>query len=479
MAGRLTTAMAWYQRCLSLDPHYPDVNTNVAAIFKAQARHLEAAAALRAALRIQPADALSSVNLAFLEQSQVQWRSRRAAKRRIREIIEEALAGPPESGEDFPITTIDLAYTVLESPIQALAAARIEARYVSHLAANFQGRRSAAVGGGQGHAFRVGYISSDIKTHAVGIAMRGVLRHHAMAVSLFRLEASPQDDPIWAECSAYPHVTTSPVLQGMALPEALAAVEAGGVQVLINLNGNTEGSRNEIAAGVRVPVQLHFLGSPASLGLSSVPYITGDPASLPPHVALSHYAERVAWLPFSHHPSDSEGFRSLVQPSRTAEEESGGPRPVEGAPFTFASLNRLVKLDPTTLSAWIQAVMRVPGSRLCVVAPAEALPGLGQEATARGFPPASLQALRRVDRKKHLTRIRRGIDLALETRLVGGGSTVLDALWATAPIAMTSCGETMGSRFATAAAWAAGLRPSSACGGLKGLEDVAVALAAA
>jgi len=460
--------MSWYQRCVALEPNYPDVHTNMAAIFKMEARYIEAAAALRSALRIQPADALSTVNLAFLEQSQLQWRGRRAMKRQIVGIIKEALAAPPEGGEDFPVTAIDLAFTVCESPRLALAAAQVEARYVTQIAAKVMRHRDWAVSL-KGAPFKVGYISSDLRNHAVGIALRGVLKHHGMKVVLFRLEETPKGDPFWAEYAGLEHVTSSPVLQEMELPEAVNTVERSGVHILINLNGNTEGSRNEITAGVRVPCQLHFLGSPASLGLPSVPYITGDPVSLPPHLALSSYSERVVMLPWSHHPADREGYRDIAPP-----ETENIDQTVPGSPFTFGSLNRLVKLDPATLSTWTQTAIRVPGSRLCVVAPPEALQGLNQEVSARGL--ASLDALGRRDRKDHIARIRRGIDLSLETTLVGGGSTVLDALWAAVPIMMTTEGNTMGSRFATTASFAMGISPDSTKN-LKQLEDAAVALA--
>jgi len=38
----------------------------------------------------------------------------------FRGIIEEASSGPIEGGEDFPVTAIDLAYTVSDSPRLAL-----------------------------------------------------------------------------------------------------------------------------------------------------------------------------------------------------------------------------------------------------------------------------------------------------------------------------------------------------------------------
>ena len=68
MEEKLQQAMDWYNHCISLDPSYPDVNVNRAAILRQIGKPSEAAHALRLALAIQPADSLASVNLAFLDQ---------------------------------------------------------------------------------------------------------------------------------------------------------------------------------------------------------------------------------------------------------------------------------------------------------------------------------------------------------------------------------------------------------------------------
>ena len=142
--------------------------------------------------------------------------------------------------------------------------------------------------------------------------------------------------------------------------------------------------------------------------------------------------------------------------------------------FTFAALNRLVKLDPATYQTWLYILRRVPASRLCLLAPDAALRGLEREAWAVGATGNVVKGLKVTERSHHMARIHR-IDLALDTRLVGGGSTVLDLLWASVPL-VTAKGDTVGTRFPTTA-----LRVSAATGtsveSVKQYEDRAAALA--
>jgi len=160
-----------------------------------------------------------------------------------------------------------------------------------------------------------------------------------------------------------------------------------------------------------------------------------------------HYAEKALLLPFSHHPSDKHHFEELL-PNQERLTKEDTPRGI----FEMTAVNRILKLDAVTLSVWTQAVLRMVevSPLLSLLAPAEARDNLLQQIQARGVQRRQMRLLERLAPQAHLQRLATTPDVALETRLVGGGSTVLDVAWSTVPISST-VGAAMGCRFAAAA----------------------------
>jgi len=400
MEGQLRSALDWYQLCVRASPNYPDVYNNIAAIYRAAQRPTQAADMLHVALRLQPTDRLVAVQLGFLEQSLARWKSRKKTREVLRAVMRDALGAAPLSKEvePFPTTAIDLAYVVAGDPRLALEAARIESRQAQSAVATL-----APVLYRHSSELYIGFLLSDLRTHAVGFAMSGVIRHLSVRVALFPTQRAP-NDAVWQDISSASAVHHISDLSEMPDIQAAQTVLNQRVHILINLNGNTEGARSEICAALpSLPLQLNFLGSPASLALNAVPYIVGDAVSLPPDIATVHYAEKALLLPFSHHPSDKHHFEELL-PNQERLTKEDTPRGI----FEMTAVNRILKLDAVTLSVWTQAVLRMVevSPLLSLLAPAEARDNLLQHIQARGVQRRQMRLLERLAPQAHLQRHR-------------------------------------------------------------------------
>ena len=125
----------------------------------------------------------------------------------MRRALHGLIASPSLAPDAFPVTAIDLAYVVAGSAPLALAAARIESQWALAEASRLRVMRTPGVPLRVPGPLRVGYISSDLRLHAVGLAMRGVLQHHALGpVFLYPLQPHAPGDSVAAQLMRAPSV---------------------------------------------------------------------------------------------------------------------------------------------------------------------------------------------------------------------------------------------------------------------------------
>lgn len=75
------------------------------------------------------------------------------------------------------------------------------------------------------------------------------------------------------------------------------------IDIAVDLKGYTQGSRTGILARRPVPVQINYLGMPATMGARYIDYIIADPWVIPPG-DHPHYAEQILYLPDSYQATD-------------------------------------------------------------------------------------------------------------------------------------------------------------------------------
>jgi predicted O-linked N-acetylglucosamine transferase (SPINDLY family) len=354
------------------------------------------------------------------------------------------------------------AYT--DDPLLQLAAA---ARYVEQAVCEepdgAADRRDAAIDL-TGRRLRIGYVSSDLRDHAVGYLMAELLEvHDRRAVEVFAYYCGiPREDGLKTRArAAVEHWRDIRELSDEAAAQLIADDK---IDILVDVNGHTRDARTALFARRPAPIQVNWLGFPGAMGTPYHHYIIGDDWVTPPGSEL-YYSEKVVRLP-CYQPNDR---RRVVEPSRPTRAQAGLPE----EDFVFCCFNGSQKITRFTFLRWLRILTAVPGSVLWLLESSPATQErLRDFAEAHGVARERLVFAPKAPNAQHLARYPLA-DLFLDSAPYGAHTTASDALWMGVPM-VTISGRAFASRVCGSLVRAAGL-PELVCA----TEDEYVALAVA
>lgn len=313
---------------------------------------------------------------------------------------------------------------------------------------------------------RVGYLSGDLCMHAVGLLTAELFElHDRQRVDLHafcwsREDGSPLRRRILDAFGPGLHR-----IGGLDDLTAARLIAGMGVDVLVDLQGLTNGARPNILAWKPAPVQISYLGFPGTCALPGVDWIVADRFVMPE--ALQPYCtERPLYLPHCYQVSDRQ--REVApRPERAS---YGLPEQA----FVFASFNNTFKFSEPVFDSWMRILNAVPGSVLWLLADNDwARHNMQARAAARGVAAERLIFAPRVSPAEYLARFQLA-DLMLDTFPYNAGTTASDALWMGLPI-VTWSGRSYISRMAGSLLTAVGL-PELVTDSLADYERLAIQL---
>src|SRR5581483_7250472 len=94
-------------------------------------------------------------------------------------------------------------------------------------------------------------------------------------------------------------------ISGLSDQDAATRIRAEEIDILVNLNGYFGNHRMGVFARRPAPVQVNYLGFPATLGSPAMVYILADKIVIPER-EQQFYSEAVAWLPVSYQANDDK-----------------------------------------------------------------------------------------------------------------------------------------------------------------------------
>lgn len=312
---------------------------------------------------------------------------------------------------------------------------------------------------------RIGYLSGDLHMHAVGL----------LTPELFELHDRSRFE-VWAFCwtpesdqpqrrrivQAMDHLVR---LGGVDDTTAARLIAQAGIDVLVDLQGLTNGARPAILGHRAAPVQVSYLGLPGTSGLPGVDWILCDPYVLPAELE-PYCTERPLHVPHCYQVSD----RQRAVAPRPARSSYGLPEDQ----VVYCSFNNNHKFTPEVFGAWMRILQQVPGSVLWLLADNDtARENMLRQADAHGLARDRLIFAPRVAPPEYLARFQCA-DLVLDTFPYNAGTTASDALWMGTPI-VTLSGRSYISRMAGSLLTAVGL-PELATTTLADYEKLAVLL---
>ncbi|HKU86455.1 MAG TPA: tetratricopeptide repeat protein [Casimicrobiaceae bacterium] len=300
----------------------------------------------------------------------------------------------------------------------------------------------------RGNRLRIGYVSSDLREHAVAYLATEVWeRHDTARVSTFAYAIGPSDrSPLRERIRAA--FGTFHACHDRTPEEVARLVRDDGIDVLVDLNGYTTFARSEIFAARPAPVQVQWLGFLGTMGAPWIDWIVTDREVTPPSMQAL-FDERFMYLPDCYCPSDTRRPVASDVPSRVA---CGLPP----AGVVFCSFNNPYKLLPAVFDAWMRLLLQVPDAVLWLApSNAAAAANLRREASLRGVEAHRIVFAPRVPPAQHRARHAHA-DVYLDTVPYNAGTAANDALFMGVPV-VTCPGETMASRVAASQLRAIGL----------------------
>jgi len=311
---------------------------------------------------------------------------------------------------------------------------------------------------------RIGYLSSDLREHAVGYLMTEVLGLHDRSnveVHVYYCGIEAQDPLHETFRSTADHWVPITTMDDAAAARKIAE---DGIQILVDLNGYTRDARLKLVALRPAPVIVNWLGYPGTMASPYHQYLIADDWIIP-ETHETYYSEEVLRLP-CYQPSNRNRVVSSSQPTRS---EAGLP---ENA-MVYCCFNGAHKIHQFTFDRWLTILAKVPGSVLWLLGNATTTNDrLRAYAAKQGIAPERLVFADKAANPAHLARY--GLaDLFLDTTPYGAHTTASDALWMGVPV-LTLSGRSFASRVCGSLVRAAGL-PELVCATAREFVERAVA----
>lgn len=294
---------------------------------------------------------------------------------------------------------------------------------------------------------RIGYISSDLRDHAVGYLMAELFEvHDKEKVEVFAYYCGPESsDGLNTRIrAAVEHFID---IRPMTDDEAAQRIVDDEIDILVDVNGHTRDARTAVFARRPAPILVNWLGYPGTMGSDYHHYIIADPWIIPPEME-SYYSEAVRRIP-CYQPNDR---RRQVREECPTRAEAGLPDDA----FVFCCFNGVQKITPHVFDRWMQILKRTPGSVLWLLdSNPEANARLRDAAEAKGVDRTRIVFAPKLQNAFHLARYRLA-DLFLDTTPYGAHTTASDALWMAVPV-LTWSGRSFASRVCGSLVRSAGL----------------------
>lgn len=446
--GRLDEAIACYRRVAELEPDSAELQNNLGNTFKDQGRLDEAAECYLRAIQLRPDLAEPHSNLGNV-------RARQGMPDQAAECHRRAIALKPDFADahsnlgavckdqgrldealacyrralalrpDFVEAHSNLVYTLM-----FCAEADPRTIYEEHVRWNrcHAEPLAAAIAPHSNdrspdRRLRIGYVSPDFRSHAVGLFLLPLLEaHNHQGFEIVCYASVQQPDAITDRCRRAADVWRD--VAALSDEHLASLVRRDQVDILVDLSMHMAGSRLLVFARKPAPVQVAYLAYCGTTGLKAIDYRLSDPYLDPPGGDATQYAEQTIRLAETYW-----CYRPIVEAPPV-----GDLPALAAGHITFGCLNNFCKVTGPALAAWARLLEAVPGSRLMLHAHEgshrDRVRGLMAE---RSVAPERIEFAGYVPTEDYFHVYRR-IDIALDPFPYGGGTTTCDALWMGVPV---------------------------------------------
>jgi len=432
-------AESMYREALGIDPKDAKIHLNFATTLSELKKYDEALEHFRTANELDPNSASALGQLVFLKKKLCDWKDLSpAAEKLVSEVSDNGAAIPPFVFVNLPETS---------SQQQLLCATQFVNSNLNWVVGQRQ-KLEFSFPAKPKDKLRIGYVSGDFRDHAMSSLFTEMFEQHDR--TKFEVIAFDYSDDDGSDIQTRIRTAFDEVIDIRTQSHVAAAktIYEAKIDILVDLMGHQNRSRNEIFGLRPAPLQVNYLAYPGTTGMEQLDYVLVDEYSVPTGND-PFFTEKLVHLPGTYQINNSSRVVSEIPTKRS---DHGLPDDA----FVFCCFNQSYKIIPQVYDVWMRLLQQVDKSVIWIWTGNQwSEENLRREAKARGVDPKRLVFAPGLPKAEHLERYRHA-DLALDTFPYGGHTTTSDALYCGCPV-LALVGETFPSRVAGSVLNAAGL----------------------
>lgn len=204
-----------------------------------------------------------------------------------------------------------------------------------------------------GKKIKIAFLSSEIGDHVVSFFLESFLAYYArdkievdLLIGINRFEGSA------ARVASYASQVID--ISGKSVDESRQAIRERKYDIIVDTSGVTRNSKLSILAHRCAPIQCHYIGYHATLGLETIDYIIADDDFIPISIE-DQFKERIIRIP-------APWIARHVPANLPLANYSGD----SGQVVRLASFNQTAKISKTTLCFWVSALIAMPRAMLVI-----------------------------------------------------------------------------------------------------------------
>jgi len=422
-----------FEKAILFKKNYMEAFINLGDALKDIGKNTEAILVYDKVLEIQPANEKVIAHRNFLLRLICEWEKIEKDTAKISKLgIHEGDVGP------FTVMTLE------DSP------ERHKLRAVAHTEKKFPRRKLQEYNHPKAkkNHIRIGYMSSDFKTHPVAFLIAKIIENHnkkqfkVYGYSIGPVVIDEMNIRLQKAFDVYKEI-------GHETDEQIATtIQKDNIDILIDLNGHTKDRRTGVLCLRPASIQINYLGFPGTMGADYIDYIIADKILIPDKFE-NFYSENIIRLPHSYMPTDNTRIISNKPISR---KEQGLPE--DG--IVFCCFNNSYKISSIEFDIWMLIVGRIDNSVLWLNIKNKLVrENICRAAQIRGIDPSRIIFANSLPMEEHLARYALA-DIFLDTFNFNAHTTASEALWAGLPV-VTKLGKSFAARVAGSLLSAVGL----------------------
>jgi predicted O-linked N-acetylglucosamine transferase (SPINDLY family) len=413
--SRFDEALAHFQSAIKANPHFAEAQHGLGMAYTFQGKVDEAEACFRKACELSPNFPVPRYNLGLALQSQGN-------------LIEamECLRQAVRLNPNDPVAHASLLSSMNCDPdvdsATLLAEHRRWAERHAPPSSNWPNYENTP---DPNRVLRIGYLSPDFRLHAVAYFMEPILaNHNRRQVESYCYADVAAPDTMTQHLQSKAHQWRHTV--NMPHEVLFNGIRQDKIDILVDLAGHMGNNRMQVFARKPAPIQVSYLGYPATTGLPAIDYRIVDSVTDPPGEPSCHTEELVR-LP--------DVFCCYLGPPHLPLETS--PPSQRSKTITLGSLHKLEKLNDQVIDLWCQILKDLPSARILLGR--DTLQGKTTERLLERFRKRGIDSSRINLRQANSFSLQHmqlydEMDVSLDTFPWSGHTTACESLWMGVPV---------------------------------------------